>query len=88
MTLHAKSACDVYLMSRDGLDWNSDDLKLIRRNGWIKKNGVVEDSFQAKYIIHHKQFVSDEKVMVPSWLWSYGPKTRYSYGAFVTIFVK
>ena len=80
MTLHAKSACDVYLSFRDGLDWNSDDSILLNEFGFIKKNGVVEDSFQAKYIIHHKQFVSDEKVVLP--------KTRYSLGAFVTIFVK
>ena len=77
MTLHAKSACDVYLSFRDGGEWNSDDLE---RMNFIKINGEVEDSDGDKYIIHHKHFVGDEKVILP--------KTSSQYYAYVTIFVK
>ena len=75
MTLHAKSACDVYLSFKDGWDWNSDDLEPIN---FIKKNGEVKDSGGDKYIIHHKHFVGDEKIILP--------ETRH--GSWVTIFVK
>ena len=74
MTLHAKSACDVYLSFRDGVEWNSNDLE---RMNFIKKNGEVQISSGWKYIIHHKHFVGDEKIILPETSW-----------ARVTIFVK
>ena len=79
MTLHAKSACDVYLSFGDGYyrEWNSDELERIN---FVKKNGEVEDSDGDKYIIHHKHFVGDEKVILP--------ESSSNYYARVTIFVK
>ena len=61
--MHAKSACDVYLSFNDqfyfGVRWNSDDLERIN---FVKKSGGVG---VYNYVIYHKHFARDEKVVLP-----------------------
>ena len=53
LTLHAKSAYDVYLSF---WGWNSDDLERIN---FVKKNEVVETTDGFNMIIHHKHILAD-----------------------------
>ena len=78
MTLHAKSACDVYLSFGDGYyrEWNSDELERIN---FVKKNEVVETMNYRKWIINHKHLLGDETVIIPE---------TTVFQSYVTIFVK